>query len=281
MIVPGEILPLDLDKPEANKSYQLNMQLRDDYEENILNKIARTDEDGLQRAKYFKYYWDTFPLDTPIASTFSDCHNNAQVIMGSDSTDVEACSEERPIYKGVPIPSFPFVNANAIADNAASKVAQAVLTRAFHDFFYYRDDVAITSLPTFSAMKAQYELIAPLPAPGEKLVSAIEISKGRVTGLHLLYKRIADPSVDQALYNAFSAYAMVNDHAPTAVGNALTQYSDPSEYNDAKKVILGTPKKDKWNFHWAGVIIVSGRDYVSNIILNYNMIKYVMLLLLI
>jgi len=51
--------------------------------------------------------------------------------------------------------------------------------------------------------------------------------------------------------------AGINERAQIEVGLALTQVNDPVE-----KIQAGAQRLDKWNFHWAGIILETDSDYV-------------------
>ena len=65
----------------------------------------------------------------------------------------------------------------------------------------------------------------------------------------------------------FNTTYKVNDHARVAVGQALVQVNDENERTASVEGKLIDPQtgknKDLWNFHWAGVILADGADYVT------------------
>jgi hypothetical protein len=84
---------------------------------------------------------------------------------------------------------------------------------------------------------------------------------GRATGKakppmgHAAYKKIL---ADQVARPAFAQQFGINEFAAPQVGQALTQVNDPEEKAAGEK--LG---RDLWNFHWAGVVLRDGADYVT------------------
>ena len=65
----------------------------------------------------------------------------------------------------------------------------------------------------------------------------------------------------------FDSTYKVNDQARVAVGQALAQVNDDTERKASVEGKLIDPRtgknKDLWNFHWVGVILSDGSDYVT------------------
>ncbi len=72
---------------------------------------------------------------------------------------------------------------------------------------------------------------------------------------------------DPVIGPLFNTTFKVNDQAVVAVGQALVQVNDE---NERAASVAGTlidektgKNKDLWNFHWAGVVLMDGSDYVT------------------
>lgn len=96
--------------------------------------------------------------------------------------------------------------------------------------------------------------------------------KRRVEGVHgaytyksamTLYADIQKHKIAGSLFN--QSYS-INEHAKIAVGQALVQVNEEDEYQKSNSGNLRDDKDqriDLWNFHWAGVILMDGADYVT------------------
>jgi hypothetical protein len=74
----------------------------------------------------------------------------------------------------------------------------------------------------------------------------------KITAGHNAYKLIlADAGTKAAFVGQFG----INGAVSPIIGTTLTQYNDPAEKEDSHE--------DKWNFHWAGIVLVDGADYVT------------------
>lgn len=74
----------------------------------------------------------------------------------------------------------------------------------------------------------------------------------KITAAHNAYKLILANAGEKA---RFVGQFGINGAVAPTIGTMLTQYNDPVE----KDTIGG----DRWNFHWAGVVMVDGADYVT------------------
>ena len=113
-----------------------------------------------------------------------------------------------------------------------------------------------------------------------KIEAAAQLAPPRNMSAFLtIYQRIQDSPV---LGRMFAERYGVNEDVTPNVGDALFYLSDPSEYDAVKaknKVRLeayqlrhpqeeatgfqGFREDERWNFHWAGVILTDGHDYVT------------------
>ena len=96
-----------------------------------------------------------------------------------------------------------------------------------------------------------------LPVGYKNIIQSLERYK-RVSGKTktetgpVAYKAIL---ADDAAKKLFADTFGVNEALAPTIGTALTQVNDPVE----KETSTG----EKWNFHWAGVIMTDGKDYVT------------------
>lgn len=65
---------------------------------------------------------------------------------------------------------------------------------------------------------------------------------------------------DAELCGLFNATYGINEYAPVKVGQVLTQVNDENEHAKHKE---DDSLADLWNFHWAGIIMQDGSDYVT------------------
>jgi hypothetical protein len=74
-----------------------------------------------------------------------------------------------------------------------------------------------------------------------------------------LYKAIQSDADIKSLFN--STYS-INEYAKVAIGQALVVVNDEREKKNAD---LGKfdNGRELWNYHWAGVILMDGKDYVT------------------
>jgi hypothetical protein len=126
--------------------------------------------------------------------------------------------------------------------------ASSLAARATASFF-------LDTLPRFRATMATLPL--PLTQDQQKIVEQLD-RFGRLNGApkitagHNAYKLIlADAETKAAFVGQFG----INSAVTPIIGTTLTQYNDPAEKEASAE--------DKWNFHWAGIVLVDGADYVT------------------
>lgn len=74
----------------------------------------------------------------------------------------------------------------------------------------------------------------------------------KIIAAHNAYKMILANATEK---KRFVAQFGINGEVAPTIGTMLTQYNDPVEKD--------TMGGDRWNFHWAGVVMVDGPDYIT------------------
>lgn len=218
--------------------------------------------------------------------THADCHMTAQTIMGSTDEGSGIHDKEKAIVTGFseddlgresviePIPKE--TTEGKISDHGANRVL---------------DQFLITALPRF-AQRLEAALNAHMEGQEEearnsrigKLYAAtIAEIRGRMGGstnvekvqkLRLAYRKILQ---DKTLRHLFGHMFGINEYADPQIGDALVQFNDEAqkkaEESKTEKIEMAKeegrstagmqPGRDLWNFHWAGVIMRDGPDYVT------------------
>lgn len=88
----------------------------------------------------------------------------------------------------------------------------------------------------------------------------------QMNSYYTAYQKISD---DPVLKTQFSHRFGVNKSIVPQVGDALMYLSDPREYQAVKEENTrradeeGFQEREVWNFHWAGIIMVDGPDYIT------------------
>jgi hypothetical protein len=182
-------------------------------------------------------------LETPGANdlflTIRDCHNTARLIMG----DLGVTQKREKVLTrggdGAPMKLEPGPADTYTFATVAQQGANALLKHAFRNF---------------GAIIAQQEH---RDDNIERSVAEIAGAAWNYTKAMSVYQAIqAHPQLGPLFNRSFA----VNDQARAAVGQALTQVNDENERTAS---VAGTLGKDLWNFHWAGVIMADGDDYVT------------------
>ncbi len=175
---------------------------------------------------------------------FADCHRSAQTVMGSSSGG--EVDTENPVISSAGrreiVPSTTRLEAKG------KHLEGAHANRGAYAFF-------VRTMPAFARI---------LEAEGDEIhtdlieqldgISWSELDGEKVAQCWTLYARIMDNDVTSQL---FSKSFGVNEFAAPEVGDALTQVNNETERKNAPEGV------DLWNFHWAGVIMKDGADYVT------------------
>jgi hypothetical protein len=180
---------------------------------------------------------------TDMFLTIRDCHMTARLIMGDLGVGKAAGRREKISATSPTGENQKLLPTDADRENFATvgqKGAVKLLKYAFSSF----GDV----LTEGGYSESHAELI--------KRVRKIA-SKWNYTEAIAIYGDIQEDAVIGSLFNR--TYS-VNEHAKVAVGQALVQVNDE---NERLASVAGTLGKDLWNFHWAGVLMMDGDDYVT------------------
>lgn len=202
-------------------------------------------------------YFDVVPVINPLAiktalwtrmatrqpeegfRTYSDCARTGTAIAGMDQ------EKARP---DVMVLDLPTGQVDVIPDKDKIKYnTPNMAARVALSFFM---DV----LPKFKLTFADIEV---LTQKQQAIVTAIDSftaakDDGKLEASRKAYRAIlADPDAKARFATTYG----INGGLAPQVGSALVQYSDPVE--------KASSVEDKWNFHWAGVVMTDGSDYVT------------------
>lgn len=174
----------------------------------------------------------------------ADCHVAAQTVMGSDDMPSGLQDTEKAV----------------IADDGdGSKTIDSsthggkhMANRAKHGFFEDAMPRFSTHLKTLTKGEDKYK----------KLAEEIDTASGteRDFGDNNSYAKIYRDKIlpDKELYDAFTTKFHINEAVVPVVGQAFSNIND-----EAQKDKMEKEGKDIWNFHWAGVVMVDGADYIT------------------
>lgn len=87
------------------------------------------------------------------------------------------------------------------------------------------------------------------------LLKGYQAGKSKIDAGILRYKKVL---ATEGANKLFASTFGINEALAPAVGTALTQVNDPAEKATAEE-----QGQEKWNFHWAGVILRDGADYTT------------------
>ncbi len=174
----------------------------------------------------------------------ADCHVAAQTVMGSDETPIGAYDTEKPMMggKGKVLGHFePAVEGGAHLAN-----------RAKHAFF-------ASAMPKFADLLEgdplwKHSFVEVISAIRAINPAATEFGKNNPYAA--VYRDKILPVT--VLVRMFSATFKINEWAEAEVGRAFSNVND-----ETQKLAGESAGKDVWNFHWAGVVLVDGPDYVT------------------
>lgn len=199
------------------------------------NKSMTTERDQLVKMVH--------PDTSDMFMTIRDCHKTARLIMGDYGNRDEKIlfsDTDGTLKKVMPGPEH-----RAIFATVGQQGAVAFLKHAFGSF-----EAVLKNLPV---RLPDLELRVKAVADTWKYPAAMAA-----------YQLIQSHPVAGPLFN--TTYK-VNDQARVAVGQALVQVNDENERQASVAGELIDPQtgknKDLWNFHWAGVILTDGSDYVT------------------
>ncbi len=187
--------------------------------------------------------------DTDLFLTIRDCHMTSRLIMGDVGIGAPGRRRERMEITdntGANQSLLPKVEDTNSAATTANRGAIGVLKSAFNTF----EAVLIAGGFGPGTPKAKADIIRDL-----KAVNA----KWDYTAAMKLYKAIQSDADISTLFN--KTYS-VNEYAKVAIGQALVVVNDEREKKSADEGKFDGGR-ELWNYHWAGVILMDGNDYVT------------------
>ncbi|MFN8932064.1 MAG: DUF4157 domain-containing protein [Pseudanabaena sp.] len=170
--------------------------------------------------------------------TFADCYRTSTTVSGMKkgldqggqlklkTGNIDLISQDLLIAMGAPL-------------NVAS---QARMTLFNHTFLSFKNKLAESDAEKFRILIQQIQ---------DYLLDG----KPNYVNANRIYLAITKHSEALALYNQLYG---VNTEVVPEVGTALSQINDEKLTN-----YLNEKGEDKWNFHWAGVVMTDGTDYVT------------------
>jgi hypothetical protein len=172
---------------------------------------------------------------------FADCMRTGTSVAGIDP----GARNEPPMMLDLP---SGVVNVMTVAQGREYG-APSLAARVAASFF-------LDALPKFQVTLAG--LAQPLTVTQQAIVTKLGTftrlnGAPKIVAAHNAYKAILADAEQKA---AFVQQFGINGAAAPSIGTTLTQYNDPEEKQASLLV-------DKWNFHWAGVVLVDGSDYVT------------------
>lgn len=202
-------------------------------------------------------YFDVVPVINPLAiktalwtrmatrqpeegfRTYSDCARTGTAIAGMDQEKArpDAMVLDLPTGQVDVIPDKDKIKYNT--PNMAARVALS--------FFM---DVLPKFKPTLTDLEVLTEKQQAIVTAIDNFIAARD--DGKLEASRKAYRAIL---ADVGAKASFAATYGINGGLAPQVGSALVQYSDPVE--------KASSVEDKWNFHWAGVVMTDGSDYVT------------------
>ena len=183
------------------------------------------------------------PDTSDMFMTIRDCHKTARLIMGDYGN-----REEKILFSDT--------------DGTLKKVMPGPEHREIFAAVGQQGAVAFLKF-AFGSFEAVLQHL-PVRLPDMELRVKAVADTWIYTAAMAVYQSIQSHPVAGPLFN--TTYK-VNDQARVAVGQALVQVNDENERTASVEGKLIDPQtgknKDLWNFHWAGVILADGADYVT------------------
>ncbi|MDC0745472.1 hypothetical protein [Polyangium mundeleinium] len=193
--------------------------------------------------------------DTSKHVSHADCHLTSQTVMGSDDNPIGSDDSEQVVIvapdNGLRL--LPPLNKSLYklnSDAGANRAMYSTLLYAIPEFGALLEDLAKNESET----KKRERYLA--------LKGSIDELRGESIGKEMMAKcaRIYRAIYDHwFLSRLFAETFQLNEYAAPLVGEALTQVNDEGEKIAADR----GGEVDLWNFHWAGVILRDGPDYVT------------------
>lgn len=201
--------------------------------------------------------------------THADCFMTAQTVMGVDDSETGRADLTAPYFRADHTPLTPYTNTQAnelfqagglvgLSGNSPSRAYYKLLYATFGEFFE-----ALRTPEGLPDSVDRPQAAAFLKDFGEY---ADEESAPALNGLIRAYAALAaDPSFN-TLLPYFSELFAINEELAPEVGDGITIYNDPlerarvNEDVDARRL---SATRTMWNYHFAGVVMTDGDDYVT------------------
>jgi hypothetical protein len=181
----------------------------------------------------------------PTYQSPADCHVAAQTVMGSDDSAIGAFNTEQPRMAMPGQASQNFAPADEGGIHVANRAKHAFFARAMPAFADLLRNHSLATLPQYKKVVAAIDAVDP---------ATVQFGMGNEWAA--IYRDVI--LKEKAIAKMFAATFKVNEFAEPAVGRAFTNVNDESQ-----KLAKEQAGDDVWNFHWAGIVLVSGREYAS------------------
>jgi uncharacterized protein DUF4157 len=194
--------------------------------------------------------------------THSDCFMNAQLVMGVEDTDTGSRDKVSPVF--------------GTGENRKARQPEKVKEQAKFGS-YLSSNLPTRSLQLFlnTAMPLFYKSMETVPkeSPIRELASAFlkGFTRASFEGFLFAYRTLVTEPKLAPLLDVFSREFGVNEYMTPEIGEGLAVVSDPFLRNKRQEEIKAGKKQEEeelWNYHFAGVIMKDGSDYV--ILENYS-----------
>lgn len=236
---------------------------------------------------------DALNKSSDVYLSHADCHMTAQTIMGSTDEPSSVANYELGVVGGLdplddsalaklkPIPK-PDTESGKMSDHGGNRVLDRFLMTALPVFAGRLED-ALKSRPKDHEEASALPDIFKTTAEGIRagVIEGAGNAVDTVKKLRLEYRKII---ANRQLAHMFGAIFKVNEFIEPKIGQALAQFND--EAQKKAEDIAGIKREDEierrrlageapavdtlpregrdlWNFHWAGVIMKDGGDYVT------------------
>ena len=174
--------------------------------------------------------------------SFADCFRTSATVSGINPGAPGQKEELRLPTETIPMMTKLESIENKVPDTPAARATATFFSHAFPKFLTQLKGLADLS-PAYAPLIAELERYSRL------------LGEAKTQGGPRVYKAILATAGAKKLFT--STFGINEDIVP-AIGVALTQVNDPTEKEEA-----GERGEDKWNFHWAGIILVDGGDYIT------------------
>jgi hypothetical protein len=186
-------------------------------------------------------------------TTHADCFMNAQTVMGVEDTSTGSRNQTAPIFmqdgaraKRAPVTPFPAGPGSALSSNAPTRGYLAFLDYAMPLFYKTLDTNGVRTADESDFLEKYRRTSLP--------------------GFRYAYRMLSTVPRYADLLDAFSQQFGVNNYMAPEIGEGLAVVNHPEERNEMQNAIekgQRNPDKELWNYHFAGVVMKDGDDYVT------------------